>query len=126
MGDGLTLDAGALIAVERGDRVVVETVRHAVRSGRAVHIVPGALAQAWRGGSRQARLARLLSVQGVTVVGFGPSTAKLVGELIGMTGHADVTDVHVALHARLHRHAVMTSDPDDIRAVDPSLTIIAV
>lgn len=126
MDRGLTLDAGALIAVERGDRVVVETIRRAVRAGRPVDIVPGVLAQVWRGGGRQARLARLLAVPGIAVVGFSPSVAKLVGELIGITGHPDVTDVHVALHARQHSHAVVTSDPEDIRAVDPALHIIGV
>ncbi|MDQ6523789.1 hypothetical protein RB608_09275 [Nocardioides sp. LHD-245] len=126
MEDGLTLDAGALIAVERGDRVIAETIRQALLADRPVHVVPGALAQAWRDGQRQVRLARLLKQEGVVVVGFAESTARLVGELAGVTGHADVTDVHVALHARQHRHAVVTSDPDDIRAVDPSLPVIEV
>lgn len=126
MDGGLTLDAGALIAVERGDRVTVEMIRRTVGAGRPVDIVPGVLAQVWRGGARQDRLARLLAVPGITVVGLSPSVAKLVGELIGITGHADATDVHVALHARQRGHAVVTSDPEDIRAVDPALHIVGV
>jgi hypothetical protein len=35
-----------------------------------------------------------------------------------------VIDVHVALCARERRHAVITSDPDDISRVDPTLPVI--
>lgn len=122
----LTLDAGALIAIERGDSTVRSMVDQALADGRAIHVVPGVLAQVWRGGPRQARLAAFVDQSEVTLGILDPDTAKAVGVLIGLTGHADVVDVHVALHARLHGHAVMTSDPDDIRAVDPSLTLIEV
>ena len=71
-------------------------------------------------------LARLLNLRGITLLPLEPDTATLVGEVIAVSGHADVVDVHVALHARRHAHAVVTSDPDDIRAVDPSLTLIEV
>jgi len=125
-GCGLSLDAGALIAVERGSRRVRAMIDAALADGRQVHITPGALAQVWRNGSRQVILARLLGLRGITLLPLGPDTAKLVGEVIAASGHSDVVDAHVALHARLHGHAVMTSDPDDIRAVDPSLTLIEV
>ena len=52
--------------------------------------------------------------------------ARAVGVLCGRSGHADIVDVHVALHAREHGHAVVTSDPNDIALVDPSLTVITV
>ena len=42
------------------------------------------------------------------------------------SGHADIVDVHVALCARERRHAVVTSDPDDIARVDPRLPLIRV
>jgi hypothetical protein len=47
-----------------------------------------------------------------------------VGLLCARSGHDDVIDVHVALCARERRHAVITSDPDDISRVDPRLPII--
>lgn len=122
----LTLDAGALIAIERGDSTVRSVVDQALADGRAIHVVPGVLAQVWRGGPRQARLAAFVDQSEVTLGNLDPHTAKAVGVLIGLTGHPDVVDVHVALHARLHGHAVMTSDPDDIRAVDPSVPVIEV
>lgn len=53
-------------------------------------------------------------------------TARAVGLLCGRSGHPDVVDVQVALHARQAHHAVITSDADDLRAVDPSLRLIEV
>lgn len=101
-------------------------VDQALADGRAIHVVPGVLAQVWRGGPRQARLAAFVDQAEVTLGGLDPDIANAIGVLIGMTGHTDVVDVHVALHASLHGHTVVTSDPDDIRAVDPSLTLIEV
>ena len=58
---GLCLDAGALIAVERRSRWVDPTLRLARRDAAMVHVIPEVLAQVWRGGPRQARLAAFLS-----------------------------------------------------------------
>jgi predicted nucleic acid-binding protein len=123
---GLTLDAGALIALEKGQRLARSVITEALAARRPVHVVSGVVAQVWRDGARQAHLARLLSSPGVTLVSLDPDRAKLVGEAIGVTGHPDIVDVHVALHALQHDHVVVTSDPDDLRAVDPSLTLIEV
>lgn len=54
------------------------------------------------------------------------SVARTVGEMCADTGHADIVDVHVALCARERRHAVVTSDPDDLARVDPALPLIRV
>jgi predicted nucleic acid-binding protein len=86
----------------------------------------GAVAQAWRGGPRQARLARLLADPDVDVPPLDELAARAVGLLCGRSGHADVVDVHIALHARANGHLVVTSDPDDIHAVDPGLAIVNV
>jgi hypothetical protein len=53
-----------------------------------------------------------------------PNVARTVGLLCARSGHDDVIDVHVALCARERRHAVVTSDPEDISRVDPALPII--
>jgi len=123
---GLTLDAGALIAIDRDDRTVRSLLRRTIQEGEPVHVIPEVVAQAWRGGPRGARLARFLNQYEVTVTDYGDTTARAVGELAALCGHDDVVDVHVVLHARLHRHAVVTTDPDDLRAVDPRLPLIVV
>src|SRR3954471_17382727 len=75
---GLTLDTGALIAIERGHHRLLATLELALRRGSELHVVPGVLAQAWHGGPRQARLARFLASPEVTVTGFDETTARLV------------------------------------------------
>jgi predicted nucleic acid-binding protein len=123
---GLTLDTGALVAVERGNPRVRALLRRAIENQMSLHIPAGVVARAWRGGSRQARMARLLTAREVRVVALDELTARAVGVLCGMSGHVDVVDVHVVLHAREHNHHVITSDPTDLARVDPTITLITV
>jgi hypothetical protein len=51
-------------------------------------------------------------------------TARAVGLICGRTGHKDIVDVSVALCARQRGHAVVTSDPDDLQTIDPSLILV--
>jgi hypothetical protein len=122
----VSLDAGALIAIEAGTRRVVALVESTLRSGGDVHVVAGVVAQVWRGGSSQARLSRVLNADGVVVPPLDNLTARAVGELCARSRHSDVVDVHVVLHARAMGHQVVTSDPDDLRRVDPRLPMIVI
>jgi hypothetical protein len=119
---GLTLDTGALLALERGHERIRALLREA--GSREIAIPAGVIAQAWRGGPRQARIARLIKQPETRVVALDDDTARAVGLLCGRCGHDDVVDVSVVLCARQRRHAVVTSDPDDMRAVDPSVTLV--
>lgn len=123
---GLTLDSGALIAVERGVGQVRALLDRALKHGWPIAVPSGALAQTWRGGSRQARIARLLAQPEVTVSVLDEATARMIGLLCQKSGHSDVVDVQVALHAAEQSHHVVTSDRHDIRAVNSSLPIIPV
>lgn len=122
---GYTLDAGALIAVERGERTVVARVTEAVRRGVGVVIPAGVLAQVWCDGRRQVRLQRLLASEGVEVVPLDDFTARAAGQLLGATGARDVVDASVVVCARARDHVVLTSDPEDLRALDPGLALHA-
>lgn len=123
---GLTLDAGALIAVERRDVRVGALIESALAVDESVDVPTAVLAQVWRGGPRQANLARVLNAEGVGFPAIDHDLAEAIGKVIGETGHPDVVDVHVAVNARSQGHAVITSDPDDIRAVDATLDLIEV
>lgn len=123
--EGLCLDAGALIALERGDRRVVHLIERVHAAGGSVEVPAGVVAQVWRG-ARQARVARFLRADGVTVADLDGETAKAVGVMCGLTTGTDVVDGHVALHARRRGLSVVTSDLDDISAFDPTLTIVVV
>jgi hypothetical protein len=125
---GLTLDAGALLALDHPAKAIAMQARleEAIRRGGTVCVPVGAIAQAWRS-SRQvrlARLARLLKARDIDIAVMTPNVARSVGLLCARSGHDDVIDVHVVLCARERRHAVITSDPDDISRVDPALPII--
>jgi hypothetical protein len=90
-------------------------------------VVPSAaLAQAWRDGGRQARLARLLRYRNARIEALDGTWARAVGEVCGSRSVTDVVDVFVALVARRYGGVVVTADPDDLRRIDPSLTIQAV
>lgn len=120
---GLSLDAGALIALERGDRRIIALLDRSAE-GTEVHVVAGVVAQVWRSGARQARIARLLKAPNVVVPPLDEITARAVGEICTRTGHSDVVDVHVVLNARENGHVIVTSDEDDLRKVDRSARLI--
>lgn len=123
---GFCLDAGALIALDRGQPRVVHLLDRVIAAGGTVEIPAPVIAQVWRDGSRRARLARLLGASDVVLVDLDAEMARAVGVLCGAVGVADVVDGHVALHARRRDLAVLTSDPDDIARLDPTLAIVTV
>ena len=90
-------------------------------------IIPaGVLAQTWRDPSRQAHLATLLSARQVHVAALTEVVAKTAGRLCGQRGTSDVIDASVVLAAREADAIVVTSDLEDIRRLDSTLTIVAV
>lgn len=121
---GTTLDTGALIALESGSRRMAVLIEEALANRAELAIPAGVVAQAWRGGAGQARIARLLRASVTSVIALDQRQALRIGARCAATGVADVIDVSVALCARDRGHAVVTSDPDDIRAAGPSLTLL--
>ena len=123
---GVTLDAGPLIQLDRGHRRVVVLLARANETARPV-IVPGsALAQAIRDPARQARLARLLRQPRTQVVPLDRVDATQVGRLLAVSGTTDIADAHVVVCARRAGTRVVTSAPDDLRALDPALDLVVV
>jgi predicted nucleic acid-binding protein len=122
---GLTLDTGALLALDHPAKFLVMQARldEALRRGGTLCIPVGVIAQAWRS-PRQVRLARLLKSRDVDVAVMTPNTARAVGLVCARTGHDDIIDVHVAMCARERNHAVVTSDPGDLSRIDPDLPLI--
>jgi hypothetical protein len=112
----LVLDAGALIALERGDQEVRVTVRDAIEDDVSEITVPaGALAQVWRGGPRSASLIRLL--EGFKIDPLDEPRAKEVGVCLGARDRADVIDAHVVCCAVERQAAIVTSHPQDMTAL---------
>ena len=123
---GLTLDAGALIAYERSSRIMSLRIDEARALAWKVAIPAGVLAQVWRDGRRQARVARLLDSPSVDLVVLDDLAARLAGQLCGMTGTSDIVDASVMVCARSRGRRVVTSDPDDLRRLDPTVELIVV
>jgi len=120
---GLTLDAGALIAVDRGDRRMIALLRQALSEGTCVRVPAGVVGQAWRDGARQAILARFLRAREVELPALDEPLARAAGELCGLKGTADVIDASVVLIARKTGDSILTSDPADLRKLDPSVVL---
>jgi hypothetical protein len=116
---GVTYDTGALIAADRGERRV--WARHrALLSLRTVPTTPApVVAQAWRGGSRQALLARFLV--GCEVESMHDEQARAVGVLSGHSGPSDIVDSTVVEGALRRHDIVISSDPGDLKAIAASV-----
>jgi predicted nucleic acid-binding protein len=124
---GLTLDTGALIALERKDaRMTALLERMLAHPESIVHVPAGVVAQAFRDGSRQVRLARLLNGEQTRIVDFDRDIALAAGVLLGVRGTSDVVDASVVLCARVHRQSVITSDVEDLRRLDARVELHAV
>jgi predicted nucleic acid-binding protein len=122
---GATLDTGALIALEDGSKRMAVLIEEALANRAELAIPAGVVAQAWRGSGRQARIARLLRASITSVIPLDRKLALRVGARCAASGSADVVDVSVALCARDRRHLVITSDPDALRAIEPSLVLVS-
>jgi len=112
---GVTYDTGALVAAERNNRQM-----WALHAGYlAEEVIPTVptpvLAEAWRGGARQASLSRLLQMCGTEPM--SEDLAKNVGVLAGQSGHDDIVDGCVVEGAVRRGDAVVTSNVTHIRMV---------
>ena len=109
---GLTLDAGALIDIERQGRDALRLANRARQRQQTITVPAGVLAQVWRG-PRSARLAQFL--HGCVVEPLTETNAKRVGELLARSGASDAIDASVVVSAASRGDAIVTSDPGDIR-----------
>lgn len=108
----LVLDAGALVALERGDREVAALLKRELLAGRTPLTHGGVIGQVWRGGSgRQANLARALI--GVETAALDDPLGRRAGVLLGRADGEDVVDAAVVLLAD-DGDWVLTSDPADL------------
>ncbi len=114
----IVLDAGALVAVERGDRDLIALIKRERLALRAPLTNAGVVGQVWRGGGgRQANLARFL--HGVDIRPIDDSLGRQAGVLLGRARANDVVDATVVLLAD-DGDEIFTSDPDDLHRLAQS------
>jgi hypothetical protein len=121
---GIVLDTGALIGLERGDKRMIALLRRALSQGRAFRVPAGVVGQAWRNGRLQVTLARFLRSEEVEIVPLDEQLARSCGELCGAAGTSDIIDASVVILARERQDPIVTSDPSDLRRLDPTARII--
>jgi hypothetical protein len=112
--------------LDRNDRRVITLLARAAELGLRVTIPATTLAQAIRNPARQTRLSRLIRQDSTDLVPLNGPDATAVGILLAKTATADIVDAHVVICARRARQVVVTSDPGDIRRIDPELRLVAV
>ena len=103
----LVLDSGALIALERNERSMWARLKAAEITRELPLTHGGVVGQVWRGGPRQARLARAL--QGIDVRPLDRALGRAAGELLARTRSSDVIDAAVVL---------LAADRDDVVTLD--------
>ena len=123
---GITLDAGGLIAVDRNERRIIVLLARTRETRARVTIPASALAQAIRRPERQVRLVRLVRQPTTDLIDLDRVDATNVGRLLAAGGTSDIVDAHVVICARRANQQVVTSDPDDLRRLDPTLHVVAV
>lgn len=107
----LILDAGALIALERMEAKATGMVLSARRAAVPIRTSSAVVAQIWRDGSKQARVARAL--RGVDEVALDRDAARRIGQLLGAARRDDVVDGAILLLAT-DGDELLTSDPTDL------------
>jgi len=122
--NGITLDAGGLIALDRKDRRIVTLVARAAETDFRVTVPATALAQAMRNPSRQPRISRLIRQPGTDLIALDGPDATKVGLLLAKTGTSDIVDAHVAICATRAGQPVVTSDPEDLHRIAPELRLV--
>ena len=122
---GIVLDTGALIALDRGDKRMIALVQRALAQGRVFRVPAGVVGQAWRDGRVQATLSRFLRSDEVEIIPLDEQLARSCGELCGAANSPDVIDASVVILARERRDPIITSDPTDLRRLDPAAQIIS-
>ena len=119
----IVLDAGALVAFERGDQRMRALFREALRISAPLIIPAGVVGQIFRSAARQVPLRALLDGPTSAVPPLDRTLTEAAGILCGRTGTSDVVDASVVLEARRARAVVITSDIHDLRQLDPNLPL---
>jgi len=119
----LVLDAGALIAFERGDERIRALVRESLKSGARLVVPAGVVGQVVRNPAEQVRLRALMNGPTSSVPPLDRPLAEAAGVLCGRRRTSDVVDASVVLVARREQAVVVTSDVDDLRRLDENVPL---
>jgi hypothetical protein len=111
------LDAGFLVSVDRGERHAQVFLHAALQRRTPLRTTHPVVAQVWRNGPRQARLARFLA----TITIHELDNGRVVGAILARSGTADVVDAHLVAVAVECAEPILTGDIGDIETLVASL-----
>jgi predicted nucleic acid-binding protein len=125
-GPGFVLDTGALIALEKPSRAKkLSLLFDRIGPAGRLAISAGSIAEAWRASPRQTPLVFLMRRQDVCIEEITVPVAKSIGAFLAHVNNGDdIVDAHVIMLARHFRLPVITTDPDDLRALDPKVPLV--
>ncbi len=109
----ITFDTGALVAIERRDRLMLAFMTSALAAGSRVTVPSPVVSEWWRG--QKGPAARILDA--VCIEALSPSLAKVVGETLGKVRGATLVDAVVVASAAQRGDLVLTSDVDDLARI---------
>lgn len=122
---GLTLDTGALVAIERRKRQVLAFVDRCLDEERDVTVPTAVIAEWWRGQRGMSR-----ALQGMRIEVLDERIARLAGEsLASLSSGSSITDAIVMASAANRGDIVLTSDVSDLEALRqyfPAVTVLGV
>ncbi len=120
---GITLDTGALIALERRRQRMAQIYRIAVEEGLPVTVPAPVLAEWWRGRTD----AREVILRGVRIEPLDAELAKLAGDALAAVVKATAIDAIVMASAARRGDIVYTSDIADLSRLQgffPSVRVL--
>ena len=119
---GLTLDTGALIALERRRHRMRKVIDVATRDAVPITVPVVVLAEWWRGRSDLRDLIRRM----VTVEPMYEALATAAGEALASVGDASVADAIVMASAARRGDVVYTSDFGDLQRLQTAFPTVRV
>jgi predicted nucleic acid-binding protein len=109
----ITLDTGALVAIERRDRRMLAFMTIARETGARITVPSVVVGEWWRG--QRGPAARILDA--VVIEVLPASLAKLAGEALALVSGATLVDAIVVASAAQRGDLVVTSDVDDLARI---------
>lgn len=113
----MILDAGFLISIDRGEEKARNLLSAMARSRTPLHTTDAVVAQVWRNGATQARLAAFLKAVTIHPLDDG----RALGQLLALGPTSDVVDAHLVMVAVRLNDSILTGDPDDLNPIAESL-----
>ena len=110
MAQGVTLDAGAIIAYEKHDRRMWALFKAAIENDATISVATAVVAQVHRGNSPL--VSRMLSACDIETLTL--ERAQRAGLLLAASRTSDIADAIVVAGAAERRDSILTSDREDI------------